>query len=433
MSAAAAAPRLQAAALCLVMLCALSAQRSAAQCCTAGNPVNTNSALPQGGRGRLGITASYMLSSSDTYYRGTTRLDKTYTESGYNYSSLGLTYGLSSALRLTADLGYYFDKSQRFVASDYTRYTHGLSDATLGVMIDSWSDEEAGLSLAQTARITVPVGTFDQEYDGVVLPIDFQPSSGNYRYNLGLMLTKQFPGSGIALISLCSIELSQAIETKNTYHKYGNLYNASLLGIARITTGVQGLLQLRLEARDRALNGVIDNLPAPLSKNNQYSYISSSGGVLGYVSPQIVVSFLDAWTASLQFNYPFYKNVYGEEQLTTKHSLVFSLSHSLDLGPDVDEEADISDPMLPRATLSVAGACDMCKERIEETAARFPRVMTAQWNEETRVLTVFYKNSAPDLDGLERALAAVGHDTEHYRAEDEVYLGLPKCCRYRGE
>jgi hypothetical protein len=37
----------------------------------------------------------------------------------------------------------------------------------------------------------------------------------------------------------------------------------------------------------------------------------------------------------------------------------------------------------------------------------------------------------PDLDRLEKSLADAGHDNEKYKATDDVYSKLPKCCLYR--
>jgi len=375
-----------------------------------------------------------MYSYSDTYYRGTQQLDKRYTESNFDYSSLALSYGISSKLRITADVGYYFDKAQRFVTYDpaYTRYARGLSDATVGFSYSTYLSDDGLFDIAQAAKITLPVGAFNQEYDGVILPIDFQPSAGNYKYNFGVVLSKRFTDSPISLMSSNSIDFPQAIETNNTYHKYGNLYSVSLMGIYQISTSLQGLLQFRFEMRDRALNGVIDNLPAGQSKNNQYSYINSSGGVIAYISPQLAFSLFRDWSVSIQYNYPIYKNIYGLEQLTNRHSITAYISHSINFGTGV-EATELDDEIKPlsMATLTVQGNCDMCKTRIEKTAKTVKDVYSAQWDAGTKILTVRYTDVRPDSDEVEKALAAVGHDTEHHTATDDAYGKLPTCCLYR--
>lgn len=401
-----------------------------AQCCTAGNPVSTNCALTDNGKNILTINYSYMYSFSDAYYKGTERLNTKYIESHYDYSSLAFSYGISSKLRFTADIGYFFDKAQQFVNNDYTRFAQGISDGTLGINYSTYTSEDNLFEIMQSAKVTIPVGAFNQEYEGVVLPIDFQPSSGNYRYNLGLILSKRFSKSALSLMSFNSIEFSQAIETRNTYHKYGNLYNISLMGIYRVAPYLQGLLQLRWEMRDRALNGTLYNLTQ--SKNNQYSYINATGGVIAYVSPQVSVNILRDWTLSLQYNYPFYKNVYGVEQLTNRHSISANISRVINFG-GMEPEANVSVPDTTLLTyeLAVRGNCDMCKSRIEAAAASIKNVSSADWNEDTKILSVHYKDVKPDSDEIEKALAAVGHDTDKYKALDEVYNKLPTCCLYR--
>ena len=407
---------------------------ASAQCCAAGNPVNTNCTLTTNGTNVLSITGSFISSFSDKYYKGTTALDKRYIESKYDYSSLGFSYGISSKLRLTADIGYYFDKSQDFVtnAPVYSRLAEGISDATVGVNYSTYRSDDNLFELMQTAKVTIPVGEFEQEYDGIVLPIDFQPSSGNYRYNLGIILSKGFRNSDFSLMSFGSVEISQAIETSNTYHKYGNLYNVSLMGIYRILPSLTGFLQLRYEIRDRALNGTIDNLPASQTKNNKYSYINASGGVIAYISPQIALTVLQDWSVSLQYNYPFLKNIYGEEQLTNRHSISATISRSFSFGSGETEELlPEPDASVSRVKIHVAGNCDMCQARIQNAAALISDVQNAQWDPDTQILTVSYSSVKPNIDAIEKVLADVGHDTDHYKASDEVYNRLPKCCLYR--
>lgn len=428
--------------LAAALLLAVMTQRADAQCCTAGNPVNTNCDLTANGAQLLNVTWSYMYSQSDAYYRGTQRLDKTYAESNYDFASLALSYAVSERLRLTADLGYYFDKAQRFVQSDYTRYAKGISDATLGLNYTTYSSEDRLFEFAQTARVTIPLGEFNQQYDGIVLPIDFQPSSGNYRYNLGLILNKRFEDSDFALMSYNTVEFSQAIETENTYHKYGNLYLASVMGVYRISAYLQGLLHLRYEIRDRALNGARSGASA-----GQYNYLNSSGGVIGYISPQLAVNLFSDWMFSVQYNIPFYRNIYGEEQLTNRHSVSVNLSRVFDFGGGVssfdegmesgqadDARSDDDDPInddLRSVEMKVRGNCEMCGERIEAVAASHAGVRKAKWEAETETLTLYYGETTPDIDAVGKAIAEAGHDNGRFVAPDDVYEELPACCHYR--
>lgn len=81
--------------------------------------------------------------------------------------------------------------------------------------------------------------------------------------------------------------------------------------------------------------------------------------------------------------------------------------------------------------IRVEGLCDMCKSRIEKTAKSVDGVSFAEWNKETKNLHVMFDQSETGADAIEKAIAAVGHDTEHHRAPDSVYEKLPACCQYR--
>lgn len=80
-------------------------------------------------------------------------------------------------------------------------------------------------------------------------------------------------------------------------------------------------------------------------------------------------------------------------------------------------------------TIKVSGNCDMCKARIEK-AAKIEGVSKAEWSDETKLLTLVYDPSKVKRDDVEKKIAAVGHDTEKFKADDKVYNGLPGCCKY---
>jgi mercuric ion binding protein len=80
-------------------------------------------------------------------------------------------------------------------------------------------------------------------------------------------------------------------------------------------------------------------------------------------------------------------------------------------------------------SFKVLGECDMCKARIEKTV-KAEGATSAAWDEKSQQLTVTYDPSKINKDGLSKKLAAVGHDTEKYKADDKVYEALPGCCHY---
>jgi mercuric ion binding protein len=80
-------------------------------------------------------------------------------------------------------------------------------------------------------------------------------------------------------------------------------------------------------------------------------------------------------------------------------------------------------------TIAVSGNCNSCKARIEK-AAKIDGVSKADWNKDTKVLTLVYDPSKVTSDEVQKKIAAVGHDTEKYKADDKAYNSLPGCCQY---
>ena len=80
--------------------------------------------------------------------------------------------------------------------------------------------------------------------------------------------------------------------------------------------------------------------------------------------------------------------------------------------------------------IKVSGNCGMCKKTIE-SSLKIKEVYNAKWDKKTKILTVVFDEKKITADSLEQRVAAVGYDTENYKAKDEVYSELPQCCLYR--
>ncbi|MCK9638858.1 MAG: ATPase [Prolixibacteraceae bacterium] len=81
-------------------------------------------------------------------------------------------------------------------------------------------------------------------------------------------------------------------------------------------------------------------------------------------------------------------------------------------------------------TIKVSGNCGMCKDRIE-AAAKVAGVAKADWDKSTKILTLAYNSAIVKSDDIQKKIAAVGHDTEKYKADSKTYNSLPGCCKYR--
>lgn len=75
----------------------------------------------------------------------------------------------------------------------------------------------------------------------------------------------------------------------------------------------------------------------------------------------------------------------------------------------------------------------MCESRIEETALKTPGVVEADWNVDNKILTVTFDPGLFQESVLHQNIAAVGHDTNLVKAQDDIYNQLPQCCLYRSD
>lgn len=81
----------------------------------------------------------------------------------------------------------------------------------------------------------------------------------------------------------------------------------------------------------------------------------------------------------------------------------------------------------------VAGNCGMCKARIEKTAKAVSGVIEANWDKESKMISLEYDAAQSSIDDIERAIAEAGHDTANWSTSTEIYDALPPCCQYERE
>ncbi|MCZ8143943.1 heavy-metal-associated domain-containing protein [Flavobacterium sp.] len=82
-------------------------------------------------------------------------------------------------------------------------------------------------------------------------------------------------------------------------------------------------------------------------------------------------------------------------------------------------------------TIEVNGNCETCKQRIEKAAYAVKGVKSAVWNIETHQLQLIINEEKTTLDGVKKAIAAIGHDViGSYKAPEGVYENLHHCCKY---
>jgi mercuric ion binding protein len=80
--------------------------------------------------------------------------------------------------------------------------------------------------------------------------------------------------------------------------------------------------------------------------------------------------------------------------------------------------------------ITVFGNCGSCKKAIEKAAKSVEGVESANWDKKKKTLSIQFDEAKTSLDLIEKAIIAIGYDTENMRADDAVYENLHSCCKY---
>ena len=80
-------------------------------------------------------------------------------------------------------------------------------------------------------------------------------------------------------------------------------------------------------------------------------------------------------------------------------------------------------------TLKVSGECNSCKKKIE-SAAKKAGATYAVWDVDSKELTIKYNSTATNNAKIQKAIASVGYDTPDFKATEDAYHKLDKCCQY---
>lgn len=80
-------------------------------------------------------------------------------------------------------------------------------------------------------------------------------------------------------------------------------------------------------------------------------------------------------------------------------------------------------------TFKVSGECGMCEKKIEK-AAKTAGASYAEWNKETKVITVKYNSTTSNLAKIQKSIADAGYDNAGIKATPDAYDKLDECCKY---
>lgn len=89
-----------------------------------------------------------------------------------------------------------------------------------------------------------------------------------------------------------------------------------------------------------------------------------------------------------------------------------------------------SNDSLSKAEFKVYGNCGMCEKTIEGSLNGQDGIGNADWDKETKLITVTYDAEKMNEDKIKVKIAKVGYDTDSHKADKSVYSSLPGCCQY---
>lgn len=80
-------------------------------------------------------------------------------------------------------------------------------------------------------------------------------------------------------------------------------------------------------------------------------------------------------------------------------------------------------------TFQVSGNCGMCETKIEK-AAKAAGATYAEWNKDTKIITVKYNSTSSNLAKIQKSIAEVGYDNAGAKSTADAYDKLHGCCKY---
>src|SRR6188474_370308 len=80
-------------------------------------------------------------------------------------------------------------------------------------------------------------------------------------------------------------------------------------------------------------------------------------------------------------------------------------------------------------TFKVSGNCGMCEAKIEK-AAKAAGASYAEWNKDTKVITVKFNSTTSNLAKIQQNIADAGYDNAGVKTTSEAYDKLHSCCKY---
>jgi len=223
-----------------------------AQCCSAGNPVAGTGFESASSKGEWQLFSAMKYSLSDQFYFHDNKIDNPYIlKSSFLYQNLGLAYSISNRISVSAEAGYFYDKSQKLNISNETFKlgTGGVGDVAATVKFIAYKKIKPVTQLAFSAGTKIPVGAFHQSVDGITIPVSLQPSSGAFRWTASASFQRLSADQKWGFASQANLEISSEINKDFLVYRYGSYLrtNAGVMHrfLPKISVSLFGIFDVR--------------------------------------------------------------------------------------------------------------------------------------------------------------------------------------------
>lgn len=272
-----------------------------AQCCSAGSPSGSDGVLGGISKNELILNIFHRHSLSKDYFHQSVKTEMPVIDrSFFDFLNFTASYGISDKFAFHTELGYFVDKTQRvfFDSTLHKIQSRGLGDLSIALKYKLYNSFDRQKQLIVTGGLKIPVGAFNEEQNGITIPVSLQPSSGALKMNGSLYFMQKNPAKKIGWNMLIMAELSNRIEKGFIEYKYGNYLQYMAGTNFTHNKNLISYLNIKYELRGR-------------DQRENKTIIESSGGHVVYLNPSIKLSLPKNWSIIILGDIPVYKYVNG--------------------------------------------------------------------------------------------------------------------------
>jgi copper chaperone CopZ len=423
-------------------------------CCSggAGSPLSGGASTGVLSKNQVELAFTHQYLQSNRFLTSDYQTEALFGRLSSNYMFLRADYGMSDKLTLSVSSGYFLDKSlyelkvedgiivEGYDKEELTRST-GFGDLIVFPRYSVYSENEgrSTTELSLGLGLKIPVGSHNDSslvYTSpttgtnyyATIPPTVQTTNGSNDFMFYTFFYKGFPHRKLRLFS-------NALYIKKGWNslgqKFGDYMSLGVFAGATLFKGFSFTGQLKGE--------LITKMKADENVNMLALYnidMESTGSRKLLAIPQISYAF-KSFTIFALAEIPIYQYLEGT-QVGSQYQFTGGLSYRFFVKePEIDSiitiESDfveIDEENCEFQRFKVWGNCEMCKDKIESTLKKTSGVIMADWNIESKMLTVEFDHNVTTVDKIKQAIANVGYDTETHRAPNRAYKKLHSCCKY---